>query len=272
MKLQINNNVFFHVETIESLICKHEEITKVKCDEITLNLHPTSDHTFVMYILNKYKNVKLGNEPADYHIHATCYNRDIQQINTMEKNHFFICHDFNEETKKNDNVFYLTPLAGKNYIKPNILPLSPKIKTPHPVYVIQGNISGGRRNYNLPIKILENTKDLKYQLKFIGRGSGLPAELLNDARVVHAANLSFIDFHYCFADVYCVLPALTKQTHPQYYTNKLTSSMSYISGFNLPCIIDAELQSIYNLDNAYVFQKEEDLVSTFIKSHEEFYK
>jgi len=272
VKLQINNNVLFHLEIIESLICKHEQIVKEKCNDITLNLCQGSDPTFIKYILGKYKDIRIGNQTAKYYIHATAYDKDIQKINMKEKNHFFICHNFDEKTKENNNIFYLTPLAGKNYIKPNILPIISKQKTEHPIYVVQGNITERRRNYDLIINILKNTPNLKYQFKFIGRGNGLPKELLNDKRVVCMRNLSFLDFHRCFSDAYCILPTITKETHPNYYTNKLTSSVSYISGFDLPCIIDSDLQSIYNLKNAYVFEQKEDLILQFMKSYEDFYK
>lgn len=272
MKLQINNNRTFHFEIIESLIVKHEEIVKKHCDEIILNLHPHSDPSFIKYIIDKYNNVHLENSNnADYHIHASCYKEDIDQINQLGDNHFFICHTFDDHTRRNDNIFYLTPLAKRNYFKPNILPSIKKIKTEIPVYVVQGNIESKRRKFALTIDILENTKDLQYELRFIGRGS-LSQDITKYEKVRHFANFPFIEYHQAFSDTYCVLPLITKESHPHYYESKLTSTTSYIMGYNFPCIIDAELQSIYNLDNAYVFQKEEDLVSAFIKSYEDFYK
>lgn len=272
MKLQINNNRTFHLEVIESLIVKHEEIVKKQCDEIILNLHPHSDPSFIKYIIDKYNNVHLGHsDNPDYQIHATCYKGDIEQINQLGDNHFFICHTFDDDTRKNDNIFYLTPLAKRNYFKPNILPNIQKIKTEVPVYVVQGNIESGRRKYSLTIDILENTKDLQYELRFIGRGR-LYQDIAKYEKVKHFANFPFIEYHQAFHDAYCVLPLITKESNPHYYESGLTSTISYITGYNFPCIIDADLQSIYNLDNAYVFEKEEDLVSAFIKSHEDFYK
>jgi len=272
MKLQINNNRTFHFEIIESLIVKHEEITKQNCDEIILNLHPHSDPSFIKYVINKYDNVRFGNNNnADYHIHASCYKEDITQINQLSNNHFFICHTFDDNTKKNDNIFYLTPLAQRNYFKPNILPDITKIKTEIPVYVVQGNIESKRRKFSLAIEILENTKNLEYELRFIGRGN-LSKDIIKYEKVTHFANLPFIEYHQAFSSTYCILPLTTKQSHPHYYESKLTSSTSYIMGYDFPCIIDSDLQSIYNLNNAYVFEKEEDLISEFIKSYEDFYK
>ena len=272
MKLQINNNRTFHFEIIESLIVKHEEILKKHCDKIILNLHPNSDPSFIKYIIDKYNNVHFGNSnDADYHIHATCYKEDVEKINQLGDNHFFICHTFDNRTIKNDNIFYLTPLAQRNYFKFDILPDITKIKTEIPVYVVQGNIESKRRKFSLAIEILENTKNLEYEFRFIGRGN-LSKDIIKHGKVTHFANLPFVEYHQAFSSTYCILPLTTKESHPHYYESKLTSSISYITAYDFPCIIDSDLQSIYNLDNAYVFEKEEDLVSTFIKSHEDFYK
>lgn len=271
MKLQINNNKTYHLEIIESLIVKHKEIVSNQCDSIILNLHPSSDSSFIKYITKKYNNVSVGDTYANYHIHVSYYKEDFKNTEYFNKNHFFIFHNFDEKTKTNDNIFYLSPLAGKSYFKPNILPDCEKVKTKIPVYAIQGNMTTKRRNFSLAMNILENTKHLAYEMRFIGRES-LPDDIAKFEKVKHFADLSFTDFHKSFSDVYCILPLTTKKSHPEYYKSKLTSSVSYIQGYNFPCIIDSDLQSIYHLDNAYVFKTKEDIIDEFVKSYKDFYE
>ena len=91
-------------------------------------------------------------------------------------------------------------------------------------------------------------------------------------KIILRNNLNFIDYHKEFLDVYCILPLITKKTHPQYYNNKLTSSINYCIGYNLKCIIDKDLQEIYNLNNVEVFNDENDIVHSFRKTLIDFYK
>lgn len=85
-------------------------------------------------------------------------------------------------------------------------------------------------------------------------------------------NLNFIDYHKEFLDAYCILPLISKETHPQYYNNKLTSSINYVRGYKLKCIIDEYLQEIYKLDNVEVYRDINDIESSFINTLKNFYK
>lgn len=90
------------------------------------------------------------------------------------------------------------------------------------------------------------------------------------SKIIIKNDLDFTDFHKEFIDAYCLLPLISKRSHPQYYTNKLTSSMNYLTAYNLKCVIDKDLQGIYNLKNAYVYDNEDDIVAAFEKSLMEF--
>ena len=73
-------------------------------------------------------------------------------------------------------------------------------------------------------------------------------------------------------DAYCILPLITKQSHPHYYSNKLTSTINYAKGYDLKCLIDKDLQNIYNLKNVAVFDNINNIIPVFEKTLEDFYK
>jgi hypothetical protein len=266
MKIKIINDVTFHVEIIESIIQNIENIVKSTVEEIYLHLHPNTDKTFIRYITNKYNNLKLSNDKCDYNIHATFYPRDFPKFKPSD---FYICHEFNNETLKHDNIFYLTPLAGKNYIKPCVMPPVQKIITNKPVYIVQGNMVRGRRNFDLVNKILSNIEDLDYTIRFVGRGD-LPKDIQQHPKVEYFRNLSHKEYHDKFSDVYCLMPLVTKSSHPHYYRNKFTTSIMYAQGYNLTTIIDKDLNDIYHLEKAYTFGNTKEMVDCFRESHDEF--
>ena len=58
---------------------------------------------------------------------------------------------------------------------------------------------------------------------------------------------------------------------PNYYINKLTSSINYVKAYNLNCLIDKDLQNIYNLERAYVYNNDNEFINMFEKSLYDFY-
>ena len=81
-----------------------------------------------------------------------------------------------------------------------------------------------------------------------------------------------INYHKEFLDGYCILPLITKKTHPHYYTTKLTSTINYTSAYKLKCLIDKDLQNIYKLQDVEIFNDISDIVNAFKKTLVDFYK
>ena len=52
----------------------------------------------------------------------------------------------------------------------------------------------------------------------------------------------------------------------------MTSSINYARAYNLKCLIDNDLQKIYNLSNVEVFNNEGNIVEAFKKTLNDFYK
>ncbi|ADO67295.1 hypothetical protein crov262 [Cafeteria roenbergensis virus] len=267
--LQIINNVSFHYEIIETLIVKYQEIIKNKVDIIKVHC---KDNKLKQYLKQKYPKVLFVNSKVfDYYINATFYPTELKNIINLDKSkYFYISHRVDSKCLEHSNIFYLTPLSKKNYLSFDILPFKENKKLASiPIYAVQGNLNYGRRNYNLLIKILEETFDKNFKIKLIGRGE-LPKELLPyKNKIILKNNLNFIDFHKEFLDVYGILPLISKKTHPQYYTNQLTSTINYAKAYNLKAIIDKDLQDIYQLENAEVYTG--DIVMAFKKSLDNFY-
>lgn len=267
--LQIVNDITCHNEIIETLIVKYQEIIKNKVDIIKIHC---LNNELKQYLKNKYPKIILEKSTdADYYINATFYPNELNKIiNLDKKKYFYISHRVNSKCLEHSNIFYLTPLSKKNYLSFDILPFKENKKLASiPIYVMQGNLNHGRRNYNLLIKILQEKFDKDFKIKLIGRGT-LPKELLPyKNKIILKNNLNFIDFHKEFLDVYAILPLISKKTHPRYYTNQLTSTINYAKAYNLKAIIDQDLQDIYQLENAEVYT--DNILTAFKKSLDNFY-
>lgn len=275
--LYICNKYDFHYEILESIIVKYNEILKIENDannRIYLGIL-SCNNSFMKYIKGKYKNIILGTpKKYDYCISCTEYDERYDIIKKNSSKYFYISHNVSSRLKLLSNVYYLTELVSKNVITTNILPFNKiKIKTNIPNYIIQGNITSDRRDYSLLLKILSEKYDYDFKIKMIGRGNDIP-DILKPYRdkILLKNNLNFMDYHKEFLDGYCILPLTTKQTHPQYYTNKLTSTINYASGYKLKSLIDKDLQDIYKLENVEIFNNKDDIVTAFKKTLVDFYQ
>lgn len=270
----------YHYEIIESVIHKYNEllnIDKDKNDKLYITYSDKNVINFTKYITTKYPNILINkdikNTKIDFIIHTTVYDRNFNNLdinnNSKQK---YIAHEITDRLKTNPNVFFLTPLSKKNIFIADILPYNnEKKKSSIPIYVIQGNLNQGRRNLNLLIKILEQTYNFDFIIKLIGKGR-IPRELIKyKNKIIVKADLSFEDFHKEFLDVYCILPLISKKSHPHYYTNKLTSSINYARGYKLKCLIDKDLQDIYNLLDVEIYNDINDIVKGFKNTLKEFY-
>ena len=274
-KLLIYNNADYHYEILETIIVNYHNILNINKDiNIELSLYTLSNNSFNNYIKDKYPSIKFNKiTDYDYYINCSIYDKDFDKldsnINSKKK---YISHEITERLKTNLNVYFLTPLSKNNYIYTDILPFSNnKIENSVPIYIIQGMLTEKRRDYNMLIKILDNTYDYKFIIKLLGKGN-IP-KCLNKYKdkIVLKNNLNFIDYHKEFLDAYCILPLINKKLFPHYYKNKLTSTINYCRGYKLKCLIDKDLQDIYNLNNSIVFNDINDITDGFIKSLNLFY-
>lgn len=275
-KLLIRNTHDYHYEIIESVIVKYNEILNLdSTTQLDIYLHIIHNPCFQQYINNKYPKIKFENiKNFDYYISCTIYDKHFNQLdNNKESKKKYISHEITKRLKTNPNVYFLTPLSKTNYIYTDVLPYSNKKYISNiPIYVIQGNLNHGRRNLKLLNKILDQSYKYKFIIKLIGRGY-LPKELKrHQNKIVLRNNLNFTDYHKEFLDAYCIIPLISKKTHPHYYNNKLTSTINYARGYKLKCLIDEDLQEIYKLDNIEIYRDINDITSHFRITLEQFYK
>jgi hypothetical protein len=259
---------------------KYDIILKIKSDlKNKIYLENINSDEYIHYINKIYPSIKINQkiDKYDYKIFTTFYfkelNKYIDQINNPTK-YFFICHEVNDNLKKYNNVFYLTPLCkSNNFIYADVLPKINKNQYQNnmPIYIVQGRIGTLRRNPKLLFNILSTNFIYNFKIKIIGKGD-LPQilEPFKD-KIIFKKDLAFEDYHNEFSDVYCILPLISKKALPQYYTNKLTSSISYAKAYNLKCLIDKDLQDIYHLNNVEIFNDENDIANSFMKTLNDFY-
>lgn len=270
IKILVNNNCKCHYEIIESVIVNVKEMFKIEPQaRVALFLNVVGNVPFRRYIKSKYPTVQFK-QINDYNhcVECTVYDRNIKSCTNPKKR--YIAHEVTPKLLENPLVYFLTPLAHHNVITANVLPYSNNVKRGQlPIYIIQGSLD--RRNHVLLDKILSAEYNNKFIVKLVGRGR-LPKVLeKHKHKLVLKTNLDFVQYHKEFLDAYCILPLLSIETHRHYYTRKLTSSINYASGYNLKCLIDKDLQNIYNLKNAEVFTNGDDIVDAFQKTLCDFY-
>lgn len=278
-KLLIYNGVQYHYEVIESVIVKYRELLKdiPKDEEVKIFLYNyghVSYNPYKKYIMEKYPDiVHYLIRDYDYMINITVYDKNYKSLKTnVDSNEKYISHEVTNRLLSNPNVYYLTPTSKKNYFTADILPYAnEKVKTKVPVYVIQGSNFHLRRH----LKSLENILNKNYKYEFIIKlvgGNSFPKELIKYKEKIKMIKYSgYENYHREFLDCYCIMTLLTKNAHPEYYSKKLTSSINYAKGYNLKCLIDKDLQDIYQLTNVEIYKNENDICDAFEKTLEEFY-
>ena len=273
----INNiNVNCHYEIIESIVVKYNEILNIEKnvnDKLFLHLHKYADGTFINYIKSKYNNVFVGRNIKTIHFGIIV---TAEKYHHNTKNILYIMHNYDEHYDSFSNVIFLTPFSKKNHLVCDILPFSDdKIKTDIPIYIIQGNLTPGRRNYNLLLKLINKTYKFKFKFKIILLGAGNPPKIFyRNPNINIVANKNFIDFHEYFKSCYGIFTLVDKKGYNKYYTTKLTSTINYARGYNLKCIIDNDLQDIYKLNNVETYKHNDngiDFIRAFEKTLHDFY-
>ena len=240
----IKNMVPYHFEIIESII---RTLVPAQCNTIyILQLPPNPE--FASYICKAYSKVKMISRETDaqhvtLHIHATVYPHDMAVIK-QNPNHIFVSHRVASALTALPNVWFLTPLAPTRWFLPSWLPPVER-NLQGCVLGIQGNIVEGRRNFRSLIPLLQATSDLPYKIKIVGRGE-LPGYLKPwSHKIVIAANLNFIDFHKAFSNVTALLPLIDTEFKHGYFTDQLTSTISYAEAYHIPLIAHENLKRIY---------------------------
>ena len=152
MNILIYNNYPAHYEIIESTMLQFSDVSN---DNITIM---ALDNIYGKYISDKYNRVTITRQTKydqikyDKIIHITTYDKDISRINNVDNNkNIFICHEITDRLKKCHNTYFLTPLCNiERFFYCPILPYNNiSCKKNMPIFIIQGNITNGRRNYNL---------------------------------------------------------------------------------------------------------------------------
>ena len=272
MILFIVNNVPYHFEIIESVLEKYNQIIKnsVKC---TIYMKILDDPSFKTYMTKKYPEIIFDTPISyDFFIDCTLNHNELPEI--MKKNSakfFYINHNLTYTTSRLPNVYSICPFS-RQWFYADKLPNVEKIKTDIPVYIIQGNFIKLRRNFQLLEKILKGTYEKPFLIKILGRSIDMEFIDKFKDKFILKTNLPFEEYHKEFSDVYCILPLILKKTHPAYYEKKMTSSINYARAYNLKCLIDNDLQKIYNLSNVEVFNNEGNIVEAFKKTLNDFYK
>lgn len=269
MIIYIENNYHAHYEIIESVLHHIPFICKTilpKDTQIFLKIQP--EVSFIDYITHKYLNVKIVDDfskPQEFDFYINCtFNQlidksvDFDMVTLDPQKHFYIAHVIYPYLRKKKNVYFLTPisLVPRNF-SCTYLPFvdRPKMKTDIPIFVVGGIINHYSRNYHMLKLLLDTPTKYPYKIKLLGKSPNhsVPFGPEYNDRLIYCLNYNFIQYHQEFLDVYCMLPCINPETNPDYYTKKISSTINYIKGYQLKSIVDDQLQSIHQLEKAYVY-------------------
>lgn len=286
-KILIYNGRTFHWEIVESVLYHRNTIFKSLPEPLEIHLSVEDNPSFIGYMKKKYPNIHVEKnqkypsksdfhkflEQYDFIIHCTLYDSQYKNIKSDSRN-AYIAHDVSERLQEYPNVFFLCPFASKNELTASVLPYSERVmahpRTAIPIFVIQGNLR--RRDMATLYYILENTKKFNYKIKILCRNisDSIQQKLLPYMdKIIICENYKFEEYHREFVNCYCIMTLVHPDATPEYYTNKLTSSINYAKAYKLKSFLDEKLQSIYHLPDAFVHDGK-NILNVFIGSIHRF--
>jgi hypothetical protein len=271
--LWIKNDCDFHYEMIETIFLENDIILGEKYPFLIIYIDILPNSNFEQYFLNKYPFVLFGT-PSHYDFMIDCSFDPKRSDYIEDQKHFYVAHRlFNKVMKA--NIHYTFPVKNCKSISFDKLPFveQRQINTDTPIYIVQ--VSNWERiDCSILLSIFAHSFDYPFHFKIIGENLlPLPKKLkCLQNRIIIKNNLNFEDYHKEFLDGYCLLTLTSKEVTPEYYGNELTPAVHYAKAYGLAILIDSDLQNIYHLPNAFVFNRHRNLNTTFQKSLQHFYQ
>ena len=93
-------------------------------------------------------------------------------------------------------------------------------------YIVQGNLNDNRRNMNLLIKILDEEYDKNFKIN--NRKGELPICLREYRDKIDFAGILILLIFIKVSELLLYFTPYLKETQPEYYDSKLTSTINYI--------------------------------------------
>lgn len=260
------NSCSWHYEILESIIEQYDILMgRPKEDNDKLLLACIPNKSFFNYIKVKYPEIlvisyykykkqrelsnKKNKSHKRTHIICTSYPKTYEKEFIFLCNPIFIMHRISNKLKNEPNIFFVSPLSkSRNIIRLNYLPYKEQKKhNDIPIFIVQGRLLDNNRNYSLLAYILENTSNQNFLIKLVGSGScpDILKKYVANKRIELCLNLNFEDYHSQFLDAYGILTLTSVKKTPKYYSKTLTSSINYADSYDLVCITDTKLYSIY---------------------------
>jgi len=221
----------------------------------------------------------------------------IDKIDQIDYNKFiFICHLSIDIKKQYKNIIVLTPLNCKIIINPNIkycLPIHNYIKDVVPfkknILTIIGRFKDINRDTNDLVNLINKYYDLDFTVQIFVRATKfVPKVLLNLSKKYPNKFKIFLKTSSEKMDEYLkmskyILPLVSKNSW--YHKDRLSGNIALAYNYNVPLIIDEQLQEIYQIKNCITYknslseiieqivlmdeQKYNQMVSKFIQSKNE---
>lgn len=274
LRVYMNNLYSVHLEVIETLftlflprlVGARAACGKVQIYlELAKNDHVLDNHkSYVSYLTGKYDHVTIvpkrpENVSFDAEIYPTMYPKFLHIVQPG-KQYAYIAHDVLDVYEPYPNVYFLTPLGSKSLgiersLDPLVLPPIVKKKTDIPIFAFQGRLDPKLKNFKSLVDIFKIFQHFPFKIKLLGKGDPLPFldEIAGD-RILYERNLPFTEYHEAFSDVFALLPLIDDSMSHPYFTNKLTSAVSYGRAYNLWMVCHSRLQEIYHLPKCFVYE------------------
>ena len=278
--VQLRNGAAVHCEVIESLITGINEIfPDVSFNTAIFDVHAdTDDREYGIYITQKYENVvHYGVTNPSHVLHVTAYPREAKEPYVYSTK--YVQHRFDKEYDDRDNVYlipFIKSLTCNPVLLPTVLPAIGSGYSNTATYIVQGSFS--RRDFSVVRNILDNVSvSTNFSIRIIGSSKGgtpgILSTFLEDPRVEIMRDLSFNAYHKAFQGAYGILTCIDRKQNESYYTDQLTSSISYGVGYKLKFVCDSELADLYEIQPqcyTYAPQDEVSICNAFLRSLGDF--
>lgn len=259
MSILLKNSYNCYYETIEFIINKINFIVKNDVTNYDIYLKLTYDNiSFIKYIINKFPKIKIIDnidKKFNYYIECIYY---CNNLIIQDSKHFYISRNFNSESLKLNNVYYLSELSrSENYLNCDVLPYCNDRNFTYtnnsiPIYIVIGCIF--EKGINLLLEILNDVKN-DYIIKILSP-QDLPETLTKDSRIVQVENLDFEKYHKQFLDCYCIITLSDYQ---------IETLINYSKCYKINIILNDDLKNMYNCERNF-WDCENDIVYAFENS------